>query len=442
MRRTNDVDQAYRDAPADETARAWLAAAGLDLRVLPADDRPASDGWAQGVARGFLDQERSDEQNAYSFEAAGIRRRLGVYDPSAPMPEVPVGTFASWIGDLSVPGGNDVQACAISAVTVAQTHHRRGIARAMMQGELRAAAALGVPVATLTVSESTIYGRYGFAPAATAANWRIDRRRAGWLGPMPTGRFDYISRERWAELAPAVHERVRRQAPGELSMPASHWARFARTHTGAHEPGAVRAVQYANATGAVTGLVLFSMQENHDDFTKSGLHVQWLVADGAEAYAALWYFVLQHDLVGELRAGELSVDEPLWWLIADQRAAQVSVTDHHYVRVLDVPAALEARQYQAAGAVDLTVTDPLGHADGRWLLETDSSGQGRVQPLTAPAPDGAIEVRWGVQELSAAYLGGVSLATLAYAGRVETTDAFAAARMFAWPVAPRLSYWY
>ena len=442
MRRTDELNLAHLKAAVDEAAHASLSGAGLDLRVLPSDDRAASDAWAQSVARGFLDRDRSDEQSAHSFESAGSRRRLGVYDPSGPMPEVPVGTFASWIGDLSVPGDAEVTACAISAVTVAQTHHRRGIARAMMQGELNTAATLGVPVATLTVSESTLYGRYGFAPAAAAANWRIDRRRAGWLGPLPSGRFDYISRERWAALAPALHERVRRHAPGELSMPASHWTRFARTHPGAHEPGAVRAVQYTDDAGTVTGLVLYTVQENHDDYTKSGAQVQWLVADGPDAYAALWHFLLHLDLVGELRAGELSVDEPLWWLIADQRAAQVSVTDHHYVRVLDVPAALEARRYQAADVIDLTVTDPLGHAQGRWVLDVDESGQGSVHPLTGDSPQGAVRVGLGVQELSAAYLGGVSLATLAYAGRIETNDAFAAARVFAWPVPPRLSYWY
>jgi hypothetical protein len=47
-----------------------------------------------------------------------------------------------------------------------------------------------------------------------------------------------------------------------------------------------------------------------------------------------------------------------------------------------------------------------------------------------------------VQELSAAYLGGVSLTTLAAAGRVESTDAAVAARVFGWHVAPRLSIWY
>lgn len=179
-------------------------------------------------------------------------------------------------------------------------------------------------------------------------------------------------------------------------MPASHWTRFARTHPGAHEPGAVRAVQYTDDAATVTGLVLYTVQENHDDYTKSGAQVQWLVADGPDAYAALWHFLLHLDLVGELRAGELSVDEPLWWLIADQRAAQVSVTDHHYVRVLDVPAALEARRYQAADVIDLTVTDPLGHAQGRWVLDVDESGQGSVHPLTGDSPQGAVRVGLGV----------------------------------------------
>jgi len=48
----------------------------------------------------------------------------------------------------------------------------------------------------------------------------------------------------------------------------------------------------------------------------------------------------------------------------------------------------------------------------------------------------------GVEELSALFLGGVSATTLAYAGRIRSTDADAAGRIFAWPTAPRLSIWY
>jgi predicted acetyltransferase len=54
-------------------------------------------------------------------------------------------------------------------------------------GELRTAAELGVPIAALTVSESTIYGRFGFASAAQAAHWEIDTRHVRWAGPTPAG---------------------------------------------------------------------------------------------------------------------------------------------------------------------------------------------------------------------------------------------------------------
>ena len=116
----------------------------------------------------------------------------GIFDPAAPMPAAPVATIASWIGELTVPGGRGIPSCAISAVTVAPTHRRRGIARAMLEGELRTAAAAGIPLAMLTVSESQLYGRYGFAPAAASASWHIDVKRAVWIGPRPGGRVDFV----------------------------------------------------------------------------------------------------------------------------------------------------------------------------------------------------------------------------------------------------------
>ena len=82
-------------------------------------------------------------------------------------------------------------------------------------------------------------------------------------------------------------------------------------------------------------------------------------------------------------------------------------------------------------------------ADGVRLLTVDAAGHGAVTTLDAPeAPREAVAVSLGVEELSAAYLGGVSLATLAAAGRVTSTDAATAARVFGWHTAPRLSIWY
>lgn len=431
-------------AAPDARAVEALAARGLELRVVPVGDTPAFAAWRRAVTRGFLEPEPDEDDADSARERSAERRKSGVYDPAVPVPEEPVATFVSWIGELTVPGGAGIPACAISAVTVAPTHRRRGLLRTLMEGELRQAAAEGVPIAGLTVSESTIYGRFGFAPAAPAATWTIDLKRAAWTGPVPDGRVDFVSRERWAELAGALHERVRLRDAGELSMPRGQIERFAGTHPGAKDAGQRRAIQYSDAGGVVRGVALYSVKENHDDFTKATANLLYLLAEDRDAYAGLWRFLIDLDLVGQLHASELSADEPLLWMIDDQRAARVTVTDHHYVRILDVPAALSARRYGAPGRLILEVSDPLGHAAGRWLLEVGEDGAGTVSEATsgAKADADAVMVRLDVAELSAAYLGGVSLATLADAGRVETADADLAARMFGWHRAPRLSFWY
>jgi predicted acetyltransferase len=433
---------AFRAAPLDETSRDRLGAGGLEYRLVPVES-DAFGAWLQVVARGFQDGERSDEQVAAARERSGYRRVTGVYDPASPMADSPVATIASWLGELSVPGDTAIPSCAISAVTVAPTHRRRGIARAMLEGELRTAHAAGIPVAMLTVSESTLYGRYGFAPAAASASWRIETKRAAWTGPRPGGRVDFIPRERVRELLSSLHDRSRLRVPGEIDVPAGHWDNFAGTRPDAEKAGEKRAVQYTDEAGAVRGVALYSVRENHDDFTKATVTVSYLLAETDEAYAALWRFLLELDLVAEVHADQLSADEPLLWMIADQRAATVTVRDHQYVRILDVAAALEARRYGSAGAIALDVHDPLGLAGGRYLLEVDADGRGRVSPQNAAdSRADAVTVALGVEELSAAYLGGVSLVTLAAAGRVTTKDAATAARVFGWHTTPRLSIWY
>lgn len=432
----HDLIARQHEGPVDAASAARLASDGLRLVRLADDDDRGFDGWQAAIARGFLGDEPSDAQRETGRGLRGHRRMIAVLDDSVPQPEVPVGTLASWVGELSVPGGV-VDSCAISAVTVAPTHRRRGIWRAMMEGELRTAAALGLPVASLTVSESTLYGRFGFAQAVAAASIEIDVKRTAWAGPPPSGRVDFVSRERWRELAPELFDRIRTASPGEVEMPRGHWDRFAGTRADAEKPGHTRAVQYTSASGEITGLALYSVEENHDDFTRSIVTVSFLAAADPDAYAGLWRFFIEMDLIGTLRASELAVDEPLLWMISDRRAATLTLRDHHYLRVLDVPALLAARRYEAPGTVVLDVEDPLELAGGRVRLTVDENGAASVAQTQDPA-----DVRLGIAELAAILLGQVSAVTLAAAGRIEADDPVALARLFGWHRPVRLSYWY
>ncbi|SDQ05145.1 GNAT family N-acetyltransferase [Microbacterium sp. cf332] len=428
----------------DEASRAALAQRGLGYRTVAAEG-PAFEGWLHAVSRGFQDGERSTDQVAAARARNAERRLTGVFDDSGPMPEVAVGTIASWSSELTVPGGGTVPAGAISAVSVAQTHRRRGIARALLEGEVRTIAAAGLPLAMLTVTESTLYGRYGFASAASAVTLDIDTRRVRWTGPVPDGRLDFVERTAARDAVVSLHERTRRRTPGEVALPPSHRDRFTGTDPDAKDGGDIRCVAYRDAGGEVRGILTYTIVPHAHDIVQGTAKVTILLAETDDAYAALWRFVLELDLVAHVHADLRSVDEPLLWMIDDRRAASVRVVDHQYLRVLDVPAALAARTYAAPGRVLLRVTDPLDIAAGEYVLTAGVDGGARVTaPTAADTPDvadaGSIEL--SVVELAAVYLGGVSPETLARAGRIRATDAASASRIFATPTVPSLGLWY
>ena len=78
-----------------------------------------------------------------------------------------VGHAAAYTRELTVPGAV-VPAAHVSQVGVAPTHRRRGLLTRMMHRQLREVAAAGrEPIAVLWASETKIYPRFGYGPAAS-----------------------------------------------------------------------------------------------------------------------------------------------------------------------------------------------------------------------------------------------------------------------------------
>jgi predicted acetyltransferase len=440
--------------PADETSVANLAASGLRYSLVDTSDPAAFGAWHHAVDRGFLGPARTTEQLAPNVAGLAYRRTTGVYDDSAiERPEWPVATVDSWRAELTVPGSSIEQprtlsSWAISSVTVAPTHRRRGIARNLLEGELRTAAALGIPMAMLTVSESSIYGRFGFAPAAFVADWTIDTRRAKWIGPEASGRVEFVSVARYREELPPLHERVRLASAGEIDVWPLRWDQLA----GVNEPDSeqtrsLRAVRVSDESGATRGLALYRWSGGEPDFVQHTATLERLDAETPDAEAALWRFMLELDLTITLKASGRRVDEPVRWQIADFRSATVETWEHQYLRVLDVAAVFEARGYLAPGELVLDVRDPLGFAAGIWHVSAGEPGGSTPATVTRldtiPARLPAIALT--ANELAAIYLGGVQVSTLVAAGRAtELTPgaAVAADGVLRAERAPWLSVWY
>ena len=428
-----------RTLPLDEVSRLALSERGLDYRLVERDDDAAARAYIDAETRGFLGGEPTEDEAAEFRRAIASRRQIGVYDEASVRPDVPVATINSWVGELTLPGDRIAPFWAISGVTVSPTRRRRGIARAMLEGELRTARDAGLAVAGLTVSEATIYGRFGFAPAVQAADWDIDTRRAGWRGGDPAGSLDYIAREEAIALFAELHDRVRVSRPGDVDGWEGRWRQFTSVAAGAEHPGRTRVVRFADADSVVRGVVAYRLTEDPSDMARTTLDVTYLVADGADAYAALWGFLLQHDLVARIRATLLATDEPLAWMLADRRGATVTVHDHEWLRILDVPAALEARGYPTPGSHVVAVRDDLGFADGSWRIDIAEDGTARVTPTQEPA-----DVSMPASSLAALYLGGVRASTLRSAGLLDGEDRAVRAldTAFASDAAPALGIWY
>jgi predicted acetyltransferase len=358
-----------------------------------------------------------------------VERAIAVVDG-----EAIVGTGRNYSMEVTVPGLATVPAGGVSAIAVLPTHRRQGALTAMMGRLLDDAVAAGEPLAILHASEGAIYGRFGFAPATQVMRFDVDRREARFRVPTPEARTRIIEPDEVLKIFPEVFEQVRRSRPGVVSRPAPWWPDEFFTFP---VPG-IRFDVLLERAGRPEGYVSYKFQPRWPDRSDSRLVVQELVAVSPEAHAALWRYLVSVDLVQTIETRFAALDDPFPWMLTSHRTARViGVHDSLWARILDVPTALAARRYGNRGGLVLEVVDefrPGGDAAGRFALEVGAGGV--LCARTTASPDLVL----GVAELSAAYLGGVRLATLSAAGRVQEETSGTLARADAMFAGERMPY--
>ncbi|MDI1465775.1 GNAT family N-acetyltransferase [Catellatospora sp. KI3] len=337
--------------------------------------------------------------------------------------------------ELSVPGGA-VPAGFVTAVVVAGTHRRRGVASTMLTRQLEEIRDHGDPLAVLWASEAGIYRRFGYGQASHRIGFTIDRREVQVVG---AGKHTLSLRvgtpaELRAELG-TVYERVRPTRPGYASRDDRWWTWRLHDDPG-HRSGAGPLLALVCRDGdAVLGYALHRTRSEWDNLGPKGeVNVMEVVTDSPAAYAAMWDHLLNVDLTRQVSYWLAAVDEPLLHIASDTRRLGGRYGDGLWARLLDIPAALSARRYAAPVDVVLEVEDTvLPGTGGRFRLAGSLDGAACVR--TDDAPD----LRLDVATLGTVYLGGNSLGSLAAAGRVEelTSGALAAADpAFRWHRAP------
>jgi hypothetical protein len=304
----------------------------------------------------------------------------------------------------------------------------------LLRAQLRGLHALGAPVALLApdgpAATVPAVAALGFGPAGLAISIELD---------LPTGPGEgvgdglgvgagldvrAVGPEEGEAIVPVIHERHRRRQPGQVGVPADRWSKW----FAAPPPGGRGFLVAGSAGGPDEGAVVWSREGDR-------LVVDDLVAMTDRARRALWHAVLALGDGGRLVAHDLPVDEPLPWMLADPAALRITGRRPTLpLRLVDVATALGARRYATADELVMEVADPvLPDNAGRHRLHGSPDGAACLRTQDPP------DLTLTPAELATAYLGGITLTTLARAGRVvehrpgslQRADA-----MFSWRPAP------
>ncbi|MET7679930.1 GNAT family N-acetyltransferase [Streptomyces sp. NPDC005423] len=382
---------------------------GADVRVLRRDEW---DNWYDRLLDAFGGVPEPAEERALFNSLTEVDRSLGVWDG-----DTCVGTAGAFSFRITVPGGASVPAAGVTMVSVAATHRRRGILASMMRRQLDDVRSWGEPLAVLTASEPAIYGRFGYGIATTRLSAEIDTDRVRLSVPAGTDdvRLRLADPVSVREACEAVYARRVAGRPGMLARRPG-WENLPLLDPESARQGTspLRCV-LAERDGEVLGYARYFTKPRWTPEGPAGtVELRDLEALDPASHAALWRFLFGIDLTGTVRLHTRPVDDAWQHLVSDIRRCAVRHRDSLHVRLVEVGAALEARTYQAPVDLVLAVEDSFcPWNEGSWRLTGDTKGASCER--TGDAADLALTVR----ELGAAYLGGVSLASLAAAGRVR-----------------------
>ena len=385
--------------------------AGFEIRPVT-DDEAGPFFRTTFIAFGAHAEERDIEQVRISFFP---ERSLAVFDGGRV-----VGTAGAYPFELTLPGLRTTAMEGVTYVGVLPSHRRRGILNALMRRQLDDVHAAGVAIAGLTASESIIYGRFGYGLATSHLELEIEKVHSRFQNPVADeGRCVLLDKGEAAKVLPGLHDRVRLTRPGDLNRFERYWDEWFSDPK--HDRGGASArfyVVHESANGEPDGYLAYRTREHWDDgLPRNTVEVAELRAFDPRAEAALWRFALDIDLVDKVRAHRQALDEPLRWLVADPRRVRVvGRHDHLWLRLVDLPAALEARGYDTEDDLVLEVEDQFcDWNSGRWRLQTGPDGAS----CTRAKAKAKVDLSLSAADLGAAYLGGVQFSTLARAGRAS-----------------------
>ena len=273
--------------------------------------------------------------------------------------------------------GNAVSLGGVSAVGTLPEHRRRGLLRTITRQSLADMRARGQSVAALWASQAAIYQRYGYALASEQVSYRVDSVDVAFFdGDRGSAEVRRVDVESGYDTLKQLYIDFVKERTGYLHRAKPLW--LMNTLSANPTTGPVH-ISIAYATdGVPVGYVAYHVRDGRTGHRTRGQELTikdfvWLTPN---AYRSLWSWLAKHDLVGRILWPRAPVDDPARELFLEPRLLHPESRDGIWLRIVDVPAALEARGYQTSAALNLEVVgDELAPWNtGRYRLECARDG--------------------------------------------------------------------
>jgi predicted acetyltransferase len=319
---------------------------------------------------------------------------------------------------VTVPGGAQVQAAGVTSVGVQPTHRRLGINSAIMRAQLDDVHARGEPIAVLYASEGGIYGRFGYGLASFLGEIDLEGDRSTFIrGYRTSGRVRLLPRSEALPLMRPVYERAQSRRPGMIAMDDGWWGLLFFEQEKEKDDPVFFAVH--DTDGVADAYATYLVKHDWtDSLPKLELSVRQLVATTPQAYADIWRYLFDIDLVHRVKAWNRPADEPLFFLMQEPRQLRFRTSDALRVRLVDVAAALETRGYAGDGRITIGVEDAFcPWNEGRYRLDVTAGA------VSCERTDEEPDIVCSATDLGSTYLGGATFRHLHGAGRVDEVRA-------------------
>jgi predicted acetyltransferase len=344
--------------------------------------------------------------------------------------ETVVGCAAAYSFRLTVPGG-EVGAAGITSVGVLPSHRRRGIMRQMMIWLFAQARERQDPVAILWASEAAIYQRFGFGPGTLQTQVDAVKDKIRFSRPVETaGRVRILGIDEAAERFPPIYEAIRRSTPGAVTRTAARWRWELLADTEWHRHGnGPKVLALLETEDRARGYVIYRARSDWDAFGPKGV-VTVLEVSALDPIAeqALWEWIFGIDLISSVRCWRGPAPHPLQLMVTEPRRLGTTYADGTWLRIIDLPAALESRTYRGSADLVLDVGDAFCPWNaGRWRLSVPGEDSGDRASVIPAGTSAGLDLALDISDLAAVYLGAFRFVELVDAGRVRECRPGAAA---------------